>query len=101
MTTRFPSICPSTFAFSPRISVCSEMTFPFTLPSMRNVPVTVRVPSIVTPWSMKPVHSSLLPLPEVPGHFHAIIAPKDEHSHFNWGEKQVNDCDGTTCRITD
>jgi len=42
---------------SPRIKVCSEMMLPFTLPSIRKVPVSCSVPSIVTPWSMKPVHS--------------------------------------------
>src|ERR1700687_5971956 len=54
------------------------MMFPFTLPSMRNVPVTVKVPSRVTPWSMKPVHSSLLaPFAAAPGHFHAMATPKE------------------------
>src|SRR6266704_479667 len=73
ITTRLPSICPSTFAPSPRITVCSEMILPFTLPSMRNVPLTVSVPSRVTPWSINPVHSSLdAPLFSAAGHFHAI-----------------------------
>src|SRR5262244_214960 len=73
MTTRLPSIWPSTLAFSPRIKVCSEIILPFTLPSMRNVPVICSVPSSVTPWSINPVHSSLLPPFELPGHFHAIL----------------------------
>jgi len=47
-----------TFAPSPRITVCSEMMFPFTLPSMRNVPVTVNVPSSHA-LIVKPVHSSV------------------------------------------
>jgi len=44
-----PFNLPFDFGVSPRIKVCSEMTLPFTFPSMRNVPVTVSVPSIVTP----------------------------------------------------
>src|SRR5262245_54660546 len=40
---------------------------------MRNVPVICSVPSSVTPWSINPVHSSLLPPFELPGHFHAIL----------------------------
>src|SRR5580704_14580726 len=72
ITTRLPSICPSTFAPSPKTTVCSEMIFPRTLPSMRNVPVSCSVPSRVTPWSIKPVHSSLTPFFEEPGHFHAM-----------------------------
>src|SRR6202158_5056466 len=75
ITTRLPSICPSTLAPSPRMTVCSEMMLPFTLPLMRNVPVTVSVPSSVTPWSMNPVHSSLAPFFELAGHFHAISKP--------------------------
>src|SRR5712664_1096300 len=75
ITTRLPSICPSTLAPSPRITVCSEMMLPFTLPSMRNVPVTVSVPSSDTPWSMNPVHSSLAPLLAALGHFHAMSRP--------------------------
>src|SRR5439155_21147681 len=73
ITTRLPSICPSTLAPSPRITVCSEMMLPLMLPSTRNVPVTVSVPSRVTPWSMNPVHSSLaVPLFDAPGHFQAM-----------------------------
>src|SRR5258708_3481080 len=78
ITTRFPSIWPSTLAPSPRMTVCSEMMFPFTFPLMRNVPVTVSVPSSATPWSMNPVHSSLLaPFGAVPGHFHAMAIPQE------------------------
>src|SRR5271170_6620458 len=72
ITTRFPSICPSTLAPSPKTTVCSEIMLPRTLPSMRNVPVSCRVPSRVTPWSINPVHSSLTPFFEEPGHFHAM-----------------------------
>src|SRR5215467_9404631 len=74
ITTRLPSICPSTFAPSPSTTVCSEIMLPFTLPSMRNVPLTVSVPSSVTPWSINPVHSSLFDAPFLSpaAHFHAM-----------------------------
>src|ERR1700730_5316014 len=75
ITTRLPSICPSTLAPSPRMTVCSEMMLPFTLPFTRNVPFTVSVPSRVTPWSMNPVHSSLVLFFELAAHFHAISKP--------------------------
>src|SRR5260370_29635860 len=61
------------------------MMFPFTWPFSRNVPESWSVPSSDTPWSKKPVHSSLaltLPAPLLPpDHFHAMASPdagKDE-----------------------
>src|SRR5713101_3131836 len=61
------------------------MMFPFTWPFSRNIPESCSVPSSETPWSKKPVHSSLaltLPAPLLPpDHFHAMASPdarKDE-----------------------
>src|SRR5215470_11299256 len=102
ITTRLPSICPSTLAPSPSTTVCSEIMLPFTLPLMRNVPVTVNVPSRVTPWSMKPVHSSLPPplaLVEL-GHFHAMMSIlQTDSSHFSGSTAQVNAGFAEKCRI--
>src|SRR6266581_7215188 len=49
---------------------------------MRNVPVTVSVPSSVTPWSMNPVHSSLAPLFVPLGHFHPMSNPRSRDSSY-------------------
>src|SRR5712692_1422158 len=55
------------------------MMFPFTWPFSRNIPESCSVPSSDTPWSKKPVHSSLaltLPAPLLPpDHFHAMASP--------------------------
>src|SRR5580692_2703158 len=74
------------------------MMLPFTLPSMRNVPVTVSVPSSVTPWSMNPVHSSLMPFFEALGHFHAIAIPQI-HYYSSRVCEQVNAALKMSCRM--
>src|SRR6202008_5079957 len=49
---------------------------------------------------MNPVHSSLIPFFDAPGHFHAIELPqKIIHYQFNVVEREVNDASIASCRM--
>jgi len=60
ITTRLPSICPSTLARSPRITVClgDDVTFHVAVDAER-AGDRQRTFERYGPWSMNPVHSSL------------------------------------------